>query len=411
MNLRVACALLLIPAFSLWSQQLIIEKIALYGNRKTKNHIILRELNSREGALLLESRLREDRAWLLRQDFLKRVEFQMKRGSDEIQRVLLLVVQEKGLWSISPIFSNNDLFGWYAGFRASINNGWGRRNQIEATLQIGGIQNYAFSWNYPWFGGSLRLFAGLEISHSVFYYRYSDYASHFHEKDSEASLTLGKAIGRKLSFGIRAGIESIWVGDTTVTYSKTHIDRLTVGESFIRFDSRDWPQYPRTGFYLMAWSKWSGIFQPQGFRRTGLDFRFYSPVYNDNVLALQTAVEISDGTVPVYRRIHLGGAKTIRGYPTGSLAGENSFLMSLEYRFPIVYERNPLAGIHVGYIGVLFIDAAATWFKHETIVQNAIRKSAGFGIHLIWDHWILRAEYGNHGKGWGFINIGSGIKF
>ncbi|MFH1940889.1 MAG: POTRA domain-containing protein, partial [bacterium] len=132
MNLRVACALLLIPAFSLWSQQLIIEKIALYGNRKTKNHIILRELNSREGALLLESRLREDRAWLLRQDFLKRVEFQMKRGSDEIQRVLLLVVQEKGLWSISPIFSNNDLFGWYAGFRASINNGWGRRNQIEA---------------------------------------------------------------------------------------------------------------------------------------------------------------------------------------------------------------------------------------------------------------------------------------
>jgi outer membrane protein insertion porin family len=411
MNRQLVCTLLLIPTFSLWSQQPLIQKIALYGNKKTKDHIILRELKSREGAPLSESELRKDRAWLLRQGFLKRVEFQMKRGSDEMQRVLLLVVQEKRLWSISPIVSNNDLFGWYAGFRASINNGWGRRNQIEATFQIGGIQYYAFSWNDPWFGGSLRLFAGLEISHSIFDYRYSDYKSDFYEKDTEASFTLGKAIGRKLAVGIRTGIESIWVGDTTVTYSNTHIDRLTVGEFFIRFDSRDWPQYPRTGVYLTASSKWSGLFQPHGFRRTGLDFRFYSPVYNDNVLALQTVVEISDGTVPVYRRIHLGGAKTIRGYPTGSLAGENSLLMSLEYRFPILYERNPLAGIHVGYIGVLFIDAATTWFKHETILKDSIRKSAGFGIHLIWDHWIFRAEYGNHGKGWGFINIGSGIKF
>ena len=37
--------------------------------------------------------------------------------------------------------------------------------------------------------------------------------------------------------------------------------------------------------------------------------------------------------------------------------------------------------------------------------------SAGFGIHVIWDHWVLLAEYGNHRKGWGFINLRTGIKF
>lgn len=403
--------LCLFPTLYLMGQPPLLERIALYGNTRTKDHVILRELHLAEGKPLIETLLLKDRAWLLRQGFLKRIEFQVKPGSTEDKRFLILVVQEKVSWSISPILSNNDLFGWYTGVNLTYHNLWGRRNRIDATFQIGGIRKYGLAWSDPWFGGKLHLFTRLDIYHTHFPYLYGDHHPHFNERDTGVLLTVGKGIGRRIRTGIRIGMERIWVEDPTVTFSETHTDDISLLEGFFTFDSRDWPLYPRTGLYLQAWIHEFGLFQNHRFYRTGLDFNLYSPIYHDNILALQTSVQISQGKVPIYKRIHLGGGKTIRGYRTGLLSGENYFLTSLEYRFHIFYERNPLAGINVGYAGVLFLDAGAAWFQNQIVKPHMLHGSLGFGIHVIWDRWVFRAEYGNHGKGWGFINMGTGIKF
>ena len=411
MRRHVIHIFLLLPLLILKGQPPILENIALYGNTRTKGHIILRELNIREGELLSHSLLLKDREWLLRQDFLKRIEFQVKPGSTQDKRILMLVVQEKGFWSVSPILSNKYIYGWYAGARLTIRNIVGRRNRIDATFQVGGFKKIDVLWSNPWIGGKLRLFADLNVYHKDFRYRFKDYSPHFDERDTGILLSIGKGIGRKYKMGIRAGMEQIWVGDPSVTFTGNRVDNLSIFESFITFDSRDWPLYPKSGLYFRSWARWFGIFQPNRFQRFGTDIRFYSPIVHDNILAVQSTFEISQGTIPIYKRIHIGGGKTIRGYSTGSLSGENSFLTSIEYRFPIFYERNPLAGINVGYSGVLFIDAAATWYQHENVNTRMLHSSAGIGIHVIWDHWVLRAEYGNRGKGWGFINFGSGVKF
>ncbi len=402
---------ILLPLLSLRSQSFLLEKITFYGNMRTKNRIILQELNLKKGEYFTEAFLRKERAWLLRQDFFKRIEFQTKPGSTLNSRILMVVVQEKGVWSVTPILSNNDLFGWYTGAHFTAQNLFGRKNSICATFQIGGIQKFALNWNNPWFGGKLHLFLGVNLSYTSFKYLYGDYFPHFREKVTKASFTFGKEIGRKLKLGIKTNKEKIWIGDTSVTYSKTHFDEVTAFEYFTTFDSRDWPLYPKTGLYLKSWINWFSFSEKNRFNYTGLDLHIYSPVYHDNIIALQTFLQISHGKVPVYKRIHLGGGKTIRGYSTGCFSGENSFLMSLEYRFPIFYERNPLAGIHVGYVGVLFIDTGAAWFQRQKFRYSMLSSSFGLGFHIIWDHWVLRAEYGNHGKGWGFINLGSGIKF
>lgn len=402
---------ILLPTCCLQSQPPVLEKIALYGNTRTKNNIILREFDLRAGKPLSDALLRRDRAWLLRLDFLKRIEFQTKPGSTQDRRLLIVVVQEKNPWSISPILSNNDLFGWYTGTHLTYRSLQGRRNRIDATLQVGGIHKIALSWFEPWFGGKQRLFAGLDIYYTAFRYRYGDHSPHFDQEKTAAILTLGKGIGRKWRLGIRTGIQHVWVDDPGVTFSQTHTDNLSLLESFGTFDSRDWPPYPKTGLYLRAWHRWFGPFQTHRFQYTGMEIRYYNPIYHENILALQTSVEISRGTIPVYKRIHLGGGQTIRGYSTGSLAGENGFFATLEYRFPIFYERNPLAGINVGYAGVLFVDTGAAWSHGQTLKTNMLRSSFGLGIHVIWDRWVLRAEYGNHGKGWGFVTAGTGVKF
>jgi len=358
-----------LPSLLVYSQNPTIEKITLYGNNRTKDHTILRELILQEGKTFSSDLLQKDRAWLLRQGFLKRIEFLTKVGSTKDQRILIMVVQEKGTWSVSPILSNNDLFGWYS------------------------------------------VFTQFNIYHLSFRYLYGDFFPHFDETDTGIKFALGKGIGRKWKIGIRCGMEQIWVGDPSVTFSGTHKDNISLLETFAVLDTRDWPVYPKSGIYIHSWAQRFNPFGNNRFHRTGIDFRLYSQIVNDNILAIQVYGQFSHGNIPVYKRIHMGGSKTIRGYSTGSLSGEHGILMSLEYRFPILYVRNPLAGIHVGYAGVLFIDSGATWFQDQETSLDMIHIAAGLGIHLIWDHWVLRVEYGNHGTGWGFINAGTGIKF
>ena len=138
------------PVISVWGQPLRLETIHLYGNNRTKSHIILQELHLQEGSPISDSLLINDRLWLLRQDFLRRIEFQIKPGSSVEQRHLLLVVQEKSAWAISPIFNINDLFGWYEGALLTFRNIWGKRNRFDVHVQLGGIQKFSLTWSNPW---------------------------------------------------------------------------------------------------------------------------------------------------------------------------------------------------------------------------------------------------------------------
>ena len=101
----------------------------------------------------------------------------------------------------------------------------------------------------------------------------------------------------------------------------------------------------------------------------------------------------------------------MRGYKTGAFWGENSLTASVEYRIPLIYERNPAANLHVGYLAVLFADAGAAWLQSERIEWDRFRGSVGIGLHGVWQRWVLRAEYGINGKGWGFITGGTDVKF
>jgi outer membrane protein insertion porin family len=394
-----------------WGQTPVIEKIIVYGNTRTESQTILRELKLKAGSALSPETLQSDRIWLLRQDFLKRIEFQVKTGSSRQQQILLLVVQEKGTWSIKPIISNNDLFGWYAGVTLNTYNLWGRRNRLAVTAQLGGINTLSLSWLNPWFGDQWRLFTEFQVYHHAFQYQYGDFYPHFNQNETGTRITFGKGFGRNVKTGFRGGLERIEVGNPSVTFSGRRTDQVTSFEWFSEIDTRDWPLYPQSGIYCQTFLQVYNPFRDHSFGWIGCDFRLYSPFARENIFAFQTVAALSNGTIPVYKRVHLGGGNTIRGYSTGSLAGENTLRMSLEYRFPILYIRNPLAGIHVGYAGVVFIDTGAAWFQHEKLGWSHVHASMGFGAHLIWDHWVLRVEYGNHGKGWGFINAGTGIKF
>ncbi len=392
-------------------QPTYLEKISVYGNTRTQTRALLRELNVRTGKLLTDNDLKKDFSWLLRLDFLKRVEFLMRPGSESDRQMIMLVVQEEDPWFFSPILETSHPFGWIGGVKWTVPNFRGRRERIQLRLELGGINKGSFFWTNPWFGGKLRLFSEIAALHRVFRYSYHDVSSPFRENETVLSVSVGKGFGRIFKTGARSKYQHIWTDRPSVMVSGANIDDLLSGELFMEMDTRDLPLYPKTGFYLNSWMRWIYRNQNRLFRRSGFEGRGYVPIFGDNILAMQCAGQWSMGTVPVYERIHLGGGETIRGYNKGTLAGENSLMASLEYRFPIFYERNPLAGIHAGFVGVLFFDTGTAWFQNEKIDWNRLHSSAGIGVHFIFDHYVLRGEYGHYGEGWGFINTGTSVKF
>ena len=389
----------------------VLERMALYGNTRIRSRVILREIGLFPGKSFDTKILNRERAWLLRQDFLQRIEFQVKPGSIENGRVLILIVQEKPVWSMNPIINENDLFGWTAGLTLTRTNLGGFRNRIDLSGQMGGIDRLTLAWSNPWFGGPLRLFGQAEIGITRYRYLFGDVDTPFDDAEAGFLFGLGIRPARPIRLGCRIGIDWISVSDSRFAVSGGRADTLVWTEPFLLLDSRDWPYYPKTGFVIHAWFRSTRTWSRDLFRRAGVDFRMYRPAFKDNIIAFQTEIQISDGQVPAYRRIHLGGGKTIRGFPIGALAGEHSVLAAVEYRFPLVYERNPLAGIHAGYAGVLFLDAGTAWFGTEPFLVKNLRLSAGFGVHAIWDHWVIRLEYGHNGEGWGFVRAGTGTKF
>jgi outer membrane protein assembly factor BamA len=323
----------------------------------------------------------------------------------------MLIVQEKGMLSVSPIVSNQDVYGWYAGTGLTFRNVLGYRNKIDIITQLGGLRHFEFRLSNPWIFRKLRLFAEFRIYRTAFRYRFSDHPNHFDERDTGLEMTLGKGIGRKFQVGIRSGFERIWVEDPNVSVESGQTDDIFILEPFLCFDSRDWPLYPKRGIFLQTWIRRFDVTKGYRPERISLDIRGYTPAYRENILAVQTIVEISHGPIPIYKRIHIGGGRTIRGFSTGDLSGENSALLSIEYRIPILYIRNPLAGLHAGYAIVLFSDIASTWDRISDWTSDDIYASVGIGVHAIWDHFVLRGEYGYRGRGLGFINVGTGVKF
>lgn len=372
--------------------------------------MILRELEVNKGRALSDDLLQKDRTWLLRQDFLKRIEFQVKPGTSQDKQLLMLVVQEKPQLSAAPILANKDVFGWYAGMKFRIRNLWGRRYQITTKLQFGSVENLSFTLTNPWFAGKWRLFTEFNFYITKFRYQFNDHPNPFNEKDLGIMATVGKAFGRKWRWGLLGGYEEIRVDDPSVTLSGKDSDDLYQLGTYIEFDSRDWPLYPRSGVYLKGMSHYYAPFQEYPFSRVGVDFRAFLPVATRNILAWALEFQISHGTIPVYKRFHLGGGRGIRGYSTGSLCGDNCFMASAEYRIPILYQRNPLAGLHAGWAIILFTDWAATWLRKDRFGLDKIKASAGLGVHFIWDQWVFRVEYGHRGEGWGFISFGTGTR-
>jgi len=163
-----------------------------------------------------------------------------------------------------------------------------------------------------------------------------------------------------------------------------------------------------SGCFLKLWRFENTAARNRIFSRSGFDARFFAPLFPGHVFAFQAAAEISDGKVPVVRRLHIGGGRSLRGFLKRFLHGENAFQSSVEYRVPFCSRRTATPVSASATWPFFFADAGAAWYQNQALKWNSLRGSFGFGFHGILDRLVLRLEWGTRGKGAGFISTGNG---
>ncbi|MBU1073218.1 hypothetical protein KKG45_08220, partial [bacterium] len=131
------------------------------------------------------------------------------------------------------------------------------------------------------------------------------------------------------------------------------------------------------------------------FRITG-DLRGFVPLPWDHVLALRAWGRRTDGHVPPEDVLHWGGAETIRGHEYASREGEEGFLLSVEYRWPLFLMTISGDGRVIGIGLHAFGDAGSNWWDGD---RRGTLYGYGGGAHInISDHQF-RFELAFTGEG------------
>ncbi|MFQ5639568.1 MAG: outer membrane protein assembly factor [bacterium] len=381
------------------ARSLTIEAIEFEGNSKTKKEVISQYLSIKPGDVIDLAVLDSDRRRLEQTNFFKEVDFSARPGSEKGKVIVVIEIKERRWPYYQFEGGHSDLDGWFfvpASLR--FDNFFGKGNLIGLRLIFGDqIAKFAFGFrNTSLFDN--KAFIDLEL--------YSATREFIHFIGSEEArqnvefgglrLRLGGHQGffKHLNFAYRVEtfrpddfIQFTQFDSTTHTLPDDLADDIAKTKTaafslILAADLRDNPVYPLNGFWgaLSFELAHDQVGSDRNFSKITFDSRLYKQLFGQQVLALHFKGGFVGENSPFYERFYLGGANSLRGYPSRRLTpvgwGTKLILSNAELRFPLSTKNFP----YHKFSGVVFFDAGGIWQPGQTPKFEDLFASAGFGF-------------------------------
>ena len=399
-----------------------VHRISITGNKGTREKVIRREINIREGDLFRRSALVRSQGDVMRLGIFTEVipDFTPAESTD-VDLVFKVAEKQVGTASAGAGYTNDA--GLTGFLELSHNNVLGNGQQLSLHLERGGRrQDYQLSFTEPWFHDSPTL-----LGFSA-YNTFRDLVE-YDQRRRGASVRIGRPLPwpdysrGSLSYTFE-GIKFSSLDLRTVSQlNGVKIDEeqltSTFETNFLR-NSTDNPFYPKKGTRLSANEEFTG--GPFGgelhYHRHRYEGRVYLPSVNKHLTTLMKlrlgTVNIfpwKGGIVPDYARFRLGGGNTpdpLRGYDDYNVVpgkfnrviidsvyadknradgldsltatprrvrypgGRYMAVFTFEQQFPIAH---PLHGL-------LFFDAGNSWDLRNEIRPFDLKVGAGIGFRM-----------------------------
>ena len=374
-----------------------IGRIDIFGNERTRDQVIRRELRIDEGELYSGSKLRRSRQRLTNLQYFEEVKIDTRRRTEEDLMDLAVEVTEQstGQFTAGLGFSSIETVV----FTASVTqrNLFGRGQAVTASARIGGLsQDILLDFQEPW------LFGRPILAGATLYRRTADFFT-FDSIRTGVSLSIGRALGEFARVSISYGFEILEIDDLDPSASELLEEQEGTSQTSsitprILWDSRNNRFDPSDGSVQSLEVQLAGLGGSNRFFKVIGSTTWHFGLPGGLTGFVRGRFGIGEGyggeNLPAAERFFLGGVTTVRGFEFRDIGPQDR-------------EGNPLGGtsflqfnLEIGrsfgrYIRVVaFTDAGNVYDVSHQFDFGELRRSAGFGIRLLTPVGPVRLDWG-----------------
>ena len=413
-------------------QEMVIERIILVGNEKTKDEVILREMQLHEGGKFNLEYLESDIKRLYNLGLFNRVDVVPAPLSSS--KINLVFEFEEGFYFL-PIPQGGIKEGSLKKIWGGVNFVWrnfrGKNETLNLSFGVGYEPFISLSYLNPWIFSNKHYFFQTSFKYSRTYPRNkgnSDSTGVVFNKnevptyimnDIMGDLRIGKFLGKNTSVSALLQFNSIYTSEYMPgrTVSPDGLDIFpSIGLDFT-YDTRNYMKFATYGSYYYLKLSRSGIFHKDiDLNKFRFDLRRFIPVKlsNDYALVLSgrinSVLSFGGGEIPVYLKESLGYDNLIRGWDNFVFLGEDKMFGSVELRIPLVkpfyvkgsdhliLRKVPLANkfsYRYGVYATVFYDLGGVWGRKENIYDTKFESGFGAGLNFLLPFdFVARVDFG-----------------
>ncbi|MDG4476373.1 outer membrane protein assembly factor BamA [Thiovibrio frasassiensis] len=384
-----------------------INRINIKGNTRTRDKVIRREMQVKEGGLLDASAVRKSSERLQRLEFFEEVNVTPEPTVQEDLMDVVVEVKEKatGTFSVGAGYSSVDNMMFMGEVSEKNFLGKGQHLSLQANVSSRSSR-YNFSFTEPHLNDTKLLF-GYDI------YNWSREYDDYTKDSTGGALRFGYPIWNKWMLGWAYGYDDTKMTDVLLdNVSQSILDSLDIETtSFFRIgvskDTRNKFTDASTGWLTSYSIKQAGgpLGGDSAFTKYEATSGWYYPLWWDTTFHVKGSIgyvtENEDKKLPVFEKFYLGGLNTIRGFDSGKISplelnpdgttyskvgGEKMWYGNVEYIFPLVSE--------IGLKGLVFFDLGNVYTDSDTWDVADLRYSTGVGFRWLSPMGPLRLEWG-----------------
>lgn len=406
------------------SSNIIIDKIKILGNKKTKENIILRELTLKEGIIISKdkfiSTIEEDKRKVINTDLFYEVEFKIEIIKKNHVMIIINVI-ESIYWVPIIIFelSDRNFNDWWENFNHDFNrinyglgfahyNISGRADEFEVLLRLGFIKQFQTSYYIPYITKKQK--GGLYIGFDYIDYNHLEYNSiNYIPIFYKSKNSLLKELSTSIEYSHRESFynyhyfeleyNNIILNDTLSLINDNYFYGNKIKNSFnINYefdrDFRDIKNYPLNGFRLNVQIEKTGIgiFNDINKWKASIYYSKYFEFKKQFYYSFNLLSYFSSKNQPYYLYENTG---QLRGYEKYLIHGHSNLIYKNTFKKPIVSKNfniekmkfRKFKNIPINIYLKMFFDSGYIWKysnKNQNInLNNKYLHSFGIGLDFV----------------------------
>ena len=390
----------------------LVDKVMIRGNEKTKDYVVFREMEIREGSYITREALDHDLSRIYNLGLFNRVQIGYI-PHDPSAATLLILVEERWYFFPFPVvgIKDRDWKKLYYGAGLIHSNFRGRNEKLYAVFLFGYDPAVILSYRNPMIDEKQNHFLDAGLSWRVVRNKSTSNimnGENFDERHFGSSLGFGRRFGVATTLWASAGIEYVKVSEYHPgrSISSDGVDVYPTISLGYSYETRDVEEYAMSGTFIRATLVKSGIPGKElDFVRYAGDARRYIPLLPKFTLATRLFGDfVAAGATPSYTRVYLGYDQRVRGHFSEIYEGENQLGASAELRIMLLTPRFvkmgfiPMPEFALWKFGValaFFGEAGTVWFRGQAVSWDSFIRGYGAGLHFLLPYgFVLRTEFG-----------------